>query len=236
MSTNHHTDIPIGAAANAITFNLPNGELDQAITDLLSGALPFGSVSFDAAVSLIISGGAVTPTQAFHLIDTEGAAATDNLDTITPSAEVSVLILRTLSAAREVVVRHGVDNIYLAGGEDLVLDSNDKALLLVRYGNDWFDVGAKPSTAPITQVEIDFGATPVSEATFTITDTLVTTGKPIMAALSMEAATGKAEDESEMESFAFSCRAGVGEFYLRAKSLEGRVANRFVVNYLVGMS
>jgi len=32
MSTNHHTPISIGAAANAATFNNPNGELDAAIT------------------------------------------------------------------------------------------------------------------------------------------------------------------------------------------------------------
>jgi len=34
MTTNHHTDITTGAAANAETVNSPLGELDQAITDI----------------------------------------------------------------------------------------------------------------------------------------------------------------------------------------------------------
>jgi hypothetical protein len=38
MTTNYHTAIATGAAANASTFNSPMGQLDDAITDLHGGA------------------------------------------------------------------------------------------------------------------------------------------------------------------------------------------------------
>lgn len=38
MSTNYHTDIIVGAVANAATFNAPDGELDAAIGALHGGS------------------------------------------------------------------------------------------------------------------------------------------------------------------------------------------------------
>ncbi len=38
MTTNYHTDITTGAAANASVVNSPLGQLDDAITDLYGGA------------------------------------------------------------------------------------------------------------------------------------------------------------------------------------------------------
>lgn len=38
MSTNYHSDITAGAAANAATINAPLGQLDAAITNLAGGA------------------------------------------------------------------------------------------------------------------------------------------------------------------------------------------------------
>lgn len=44
MSTNYHTDVATGAAANASTFNTPLGALDQAITNLSGGSLVTSAV------------------------------------------------------------------------------------------------------------------------------------------------------------------------------------------------
>ncbi len=57
------------------------------------------------------------------VIDTEAAAASDDLDTITNTyaVEGQIVILRTTSDARDVVVKHGTGNILLVGAADYTL-------------------------------------------------------------------------------------------------------------------
>jgi len=75
-------------------------------------------------------------------VDTQGGAATDDLDNIFGMAVAGTfLVLRAFNAARTVVVRHGVGNIQLKGGRNVELDNTDKCLLLFYDGNNWLDVG-----------------------------------------------------------------------------------------------
>ena len=39
MTTNYHTAISVGAAANAATFNTPLGALDEALTNATTGKI-----------------------------------------------------------------------------------------------------------------------------------------------------------------------------------------------------
>ena len=66
-----------------------------------------------------ISGGAITFNSSYMIVDTEAAAATDNLDTINGGQTGDILILRTEDNARDVVVRHAQGNIYCGSNRTL---------------------------------------------------------------------------------------------------------------------
>jgi hypothetical protein len=82
-------------------------------------------LNFRTAAELTISGGAVTKTQAWHTIDTEGDAASDDLDTINDGADGDVIFFRPENDARTIVVKHGTGNILCVGGSDFSLDDEE---------------------------------------------------------------------------------------------------------------
>ncbi len=105
-------------------------------TDILSGIQYGGDGS-----TLTISNGEVTISSTYHQIDTESAAATDNLDYIYgPSFNGQLLMLRAANSARTVVLKDGVGNLKLAG--DMSLDNaEDTITLLYDLNNDlWYEI------------------------------------------------------------------------------------------------
>lgn len=96
---------------------------------------------------LTISGGVVTlstvlSTEAIHqvVLDTQGGAATDDLDTINVTGSVptpTLLILRTTVNTRDVVVKNGTGNIFTLSGADITLGTTSARLALVRSGTIW---------------------------------------------------------------------------------------------------
>ena len=107
-------------------------DLKTRLAKVLSGA---GMLQFASSTTLTIASGSVTPTQNYHLLDTEAAAATDDLDTITATAEAWILFVRTVSGARNVVIKHNTGNINCAGGKDITLDNNFDLAVLVYDAN-----------------------------------------------------------------------------------------------------
>ena len=96
-----------------------------------------------APTELTIASGAITITQSFHTVDTEGDGASDDLLTINGGSVGRVLILRAENDARTVVVKHNTGNIWLKGKEDLSLDDLEDCLVLVyTSGSKWVDIGA----------------------------------------------------------------------------------------------
>jgi len=95
------------------------------------------------ATPLTISNGAITVTQTYHSVDTEGGAPTDDLDTINGGNVGDILILRGVSGARKVTVRHGVGNIYTWDGQNITLESgNLNFVQLVKMSaTQWVVVG-----------------------------------------------------------------------------------------------
>ena len=87
------------------------------------------------------------------------------------------------------------------------------------------------SLAITVQEEIDFGTIPVEEKDFTIINSLIIPESKIMVQLAYVAPTGKELDELEFDLFDFRAVAGTGSFTLHARSLEGYVADKFVINY-----
>ena len=134
MTTNHHTAISNGAAANASSVNTPLGQLDSAITDVLDGDKEFTGFTFDkASPNPTISSGSVTVTRNYMIIDTEGAAATDTLDTLTPVVDGKIVIIQPANAARVITVGHLTGNIRLARRRNIVL--NDTSQMIALKGN-----------------------------------------------------------------------------------------------------
>lgn len=97
---------------------------------------------FTYATRLNISGGVITVTQALHQVDTEGGAASDDLDTINGSATVNMIVIKAYNGAHTVVVKHNTGNIWLQGKADISLDDLEDGLLLVWMGTKWFDIAA----------------------------------------------------------------------------------------------
>lgn len=116
--------------------------------------------------TLSLAADAMTVTKSLHAVDTEAAAATDNLATINAGAGVGaghLLILYAANIGRVVTVKDGAGNIALAGG-DFALDSAKKSMLLRYDGAVWVEIAAGrsfglPSIAGITDGQILIGKT-----------------------------------------------------------------------------
>lgn len=94
------------------------------------------------ATELTIASGVITVVQGNHTIDTEGDAASDDLDTINGAPEGMLVYVRPASGARTVVLKHDVGNIICPGAVDISLaDVTDEALLFYN-GSKWIVVAA----------------------------------------------------------------------------------------------
>lgn len=95
-------------------------------------------------------------------------------------------------------------------------------------------ISTLPASASLSVTEVDFGSTPLSEQTFTITDASVSGTSKIIAWMSGLTPTGKDQDELEMDSFWVEANPGTGNFTLYIRGLEGYLADKFKVLYMVG--
>ena len=89
-----------------------------------------------------ISSGAITYTGAYMVVDTEGAAATDDLDTISGGVAGDVVIIRSTNDARNVVLKHntaGANNLNLTNGRDITLGVARDKVVLIRNSNGFWE-------------------------------------------------------------------------------------------------
>ncbi|MBX4215920.1 hypothetical protein KW797_03150 [Candidatus Parcubacteria bacterium] len=88
---------------------------------------------------LAIAGGIVTIGINFSYlsIDTEGGAASDDLDTIAGGNEGDVLFVEAADSARTIVLKDGAGNIACAGGADISLGHADDLAMLLFDGTKW---------------------------------------------------------------------------------------------------
>ena len=121
-----------------------------------------GYLEFDATTTLTIATGAITITQTYHAVDTEAAAASDDLDTINGGAAGVVVFLRALNSARTIVVKHNTGNILCMGDANFTLDDSHDFVMLLYDGTlaKWMAFSFTPiSTVPTaaTQAEQETG-------------------------------------------------------------------------------
>ena len=112
-------------------------DIRQVIAELMGGA---------AIGALTIASGAIVPTTAIAAVDTEAAASTDDLDTITATNHPSgrFFWIWASNSARTVVVKHsaspGAGQISLNDGADFSIDDAKKSMLLRYNGTYWVEV------------------------------------------------------------------------------------------------
>lgn len=95
-------------------------------------------LSLGAPQALTIASGAVTATRSFIAVDTESAAASDDLDSIAGGAEGDMLVVRAADDAHTVVLKDGTGNLKLAG--DMSLDSANDRIVLMHDGTNWVEL------------------------------------------------------------------------------------------------
>ena len=97
------------------------------------------ALEFVTPTELTIASGAVTVTQAFHTIDNESDAASDNWDTASGTVASQVYIFKPASGARTVVVRDasvGAGNIRTPFAQSISLAEEDDYAIGISDGTD----------------------------------------------------------------------------------------------------
>lgn len=87
-----------------------------------------------AATGLTIAGGIITATQSYHTVDTEGAAASDDIDTINGLTDGGVYLFRLADITHNVVFKNATGNIFCPAGFDVTLDVATDCVLVLGVG------------------------------------------------------------------------------------------------------
>lgn len=125
-------------------------------------------LNLKAPTDLTIAAGAVTITQSHHRIDTEAAAASDDLDTISGFAANRLLLIHPVNGARAIVIKHNTGNILTFSSTDIQLAGLHQTALLYYDAaqSKWFLLGVLPSTIRdalgTTSVDVGAGSLTVS--------------------------------------------------------------------------
>jgi len=82
----------------------------------------------------------VTATGSYHLVDTQAAAATDDLDTINGGIDGKRLIIRAANSARTVVVKDGIGNIQCAGDFSMNNAQDTMELIFDNALSSWLEI------------------------------------------------------------------------------------------------
>lgn len=133
------TDADKGASLVAVRDaddNFSGDDVEAILAELAERiATVSNDLAVDAATELTIADGVVTTTQAYHSIDTEADAGSDDLDTISGPTDGKLLFVKLANAARNVVLKHGTGNLSCPGGEDVTLDAANDCALIFRQGS-----------------------------------------------------------------------------------------------------
>lgn len=115
----------VAQASGRVT--IPNGILVAGKGLALSGS------------SATIAAGVITATTSLVAVDTEGAIASDEVDTINGLQGGTILVLSSANSARDIVFMDGTGNLSLAGG-DFTLTSVSDRLVLMSTGSGFTEL------------------------------------------------------------------------------------------------
>ena len=112
----------------------------------VSGITVDGTINIGGGTPAIsLSGDAVTVTKAFHRIDTEGAAASDDLSTINGGTAGDRVIFGIVASGRDITAKDGVGNMKLAG--DFLMDNPNKTIELLFDGSTWIELSRSSNSS-----------------------------------------------------------------------------------------
>lgn len=132
--TTKHFRLLIDALESA--FSTDGGTNPETLFNL--GRVRFTWLGFQTPAQLTIASGAITATQTYVQVDTEAAAATDDLDTINGGEPGDLLVVRSLTSGRDPTLIEG-GNLILAGSFTLS-DVRDVIVLVKRTSTEWVEV------------------------------------------------------------------------------------------------
>jgi len=145
FASNTAGSIGIDTGADILLMNVRSSDgtfLDGSIpTSLMqiftpdASVLQTGKLGLRSPTELTISGGAITVTQSYHSVDTEGDDPSDDLDTISGGVTGDILTLRAAVSTRTVVCKDGTGNLLLAG--DFSLDHDWDTIMLICADSYW---------------------------------------------------------------------------------------------------
>jgi hypothetical protein len=143
----------------------PAGSLTDVKTRLAVSLADDGDLRLTGDTTLTISGGVITATNNLHNVETEGAASTDELETINGYASGGVLVLSLHDAGHIVTLRNVANDaagaIACIGGRDIVMSSTHDFVLLI-YSTAtarWRAMYAGKRTAVISTKTTTYAAT-----------------------------------------------------------------------------
>lgn len=145
-----------------------------------------GGGELGASSELTIATGAITATGAHHTVDTEGDAASDDLETINGLDDGDMVLIVAEDAARTVVVKHGVGNIRLNGGVDFDLDNTEKGVLFIKSGSYVIGVGVPVTSGAGSGTVTSVGLS--APAIFSVTGSPVTSSGTLALGLASQTA------------------------------------------------
>lgn len=158
-TTNCNITVPTDSVADAGTNNivvkalypeLSFSDVAVATANIATGNITTCNVDkFIASnrTELTITSGFVTPTKMYHSIDTEGNASSDELTGMAGGVDGQIVILRTASSTRDVVVKHNTApvagaKLYLNSGTDCLLSTTLDTLMFIydSFSNVWLEI------------------------------------------------------------------------------------------------
>lgn len=105
----------------------------------------FNTETGEITTPIIASGVINIPSGAVEItVDTEGAAATDDLDNITGGTLGDIVIFRSQSSTRDITFKDAIGNMRLAG--DFILDNTNDRITLIRTGTGWDEISRSNNT------------------------------------------------------------------------------------------
>ena len=103
--------------------------------------------AFSATITrlLTIATGAATAYLDWHTVDTEAAAATDDLDTVSGGVDGDIKTFRAANSARDIVFKDGTGNMKLVG--DFTLDNVEDTITLRYMAGTWYELSRSDNGA-----------------------------------------------------------------------------------------
>lgn len=139
------TALKDGLPATEASTTIPLNNLQTALNNLIVGDAAWDQLNYGQDTKTI-SSDAITVTKTYNVIDTEGAAASDNLATINGGNDGDILILIAANAGRIITLKNGTGNIVTSTNADITLSST-RALMLFKSGSYWSDLSVPVETS-----------------------------------------------------------------------------------------